>query len=162
MIELERQLKINEDVLRYITVKVDQFDVSSNKRRREDRTDKPEGETHRRGDRTMSYGGNVKAAAAIATAAGIVKADAAATATRRAGPSSAARRPDPFSGANAPKIDYKDVKLLQRFISERGKIVPSRITAVSNKKQRHSGERHQARALHGAAALRREVRPPCK
>jgi small subunit ribosomal protein S18 len=42
----------------------------------------------------------------------------------------------PFSGDNAPKIDYKDVKLLQRFISERGKIVPSRITAVSNKKQR--------------------------
>ncbi len=42
----------------------------------------------------------------------------------------------PFSGAGAPKIDYKDVKLLQRFISERGKIVPSRITAVSNKKQR--------------------------
>jgi small subunit ribosomal protein S18 len=42
----------------------------------------------------------------------------------------------PFSGANAPKIDYKDVKLLQRVISERGKIVPSRITAVSTKKQR--------------------------
>jgi small subunit ribosomal protein S18 len=42
----------------------------------------------------------------------------------------------PFSGANAPKIDYKDVKLLQRFISERGKIVPSRITAVSASKQR--------------------------
>ena len=42
----------------------------------------------------------------------------------------------PFSGANAPKIDYKDVRLLGRFISERGKIVPSRITAVSSKKQR--------------------------
>jgi small subunit ribosomal protein S18 len=42
----------------------------------------------------------------------------------------------PFSGANAPVIDYKDVKLLQRYISERGKIVPSRITAVSSKKQR--------------------------
>mgnify|MGYP000193259584 CR=1 FL=1 len=42
----------------------------------------------------------------------------------------------PFSGADAPAIDYKDVKLLQRFISERGKIVPSRITAVSAKKQR--------------------------
>jgi small subunit ribosomal protein S6 len=40
VIELERQLKINEDVLRYITVKVDQFDVSSNKNRRDD---KPEG-----------------------------------------------------------------------------------------------------------------------
>ena len=42
----------------------------------------------------------------------------------------------PFSGRNAPKIDYRDVKLLQRFLSERGKIVPSRITAVSAKKQR--------------------------
>jgi small subunit ribosomal protein S18 len=57
--------------------------------------------------------------------------------------SSPARRPFhrrrktcPFSGANAPRIDYKDVRLLQRYISERGKIVPSRITAVSQKKQR--------------------------
>ncbi len=46
------------------------------------------------------------------------------------------RKVDPFGGANAPKIDYKDVKLLQRYISERGKIVPSRITAVSQKNQR--------------------------
>ncbi len=46
------------------------------------------------------------------------------------------RKTCPFSGPNAPKIDYKDVKLLQRFVSERGKIVPSRITAVSAKKQR--------------------------
>lgn len=46
------------------------------------------------------------------------------------------RKTCPFSGPNAPKIDYKDIKLLQRFISERGKIVPSRITAVSTKKQR--------------------------
>ncbi len=46
------------------------------------------------------------------------------------------RKSCPFSGPNAPKIDYKDVKLLQRFISERGKIVPRRITAVSSKKQR--------------------------
>ena len=42
----------------------------------------------------------------------------------------------PFSGAGAPAIDYKDVRLLSRFLSERGKIVPSRITAVSGKKQR--------------------------
>jgi small subunit ribosomal protein S18 len=46
------------------------------------------------------------------------------------------RKVCPFSGAGAPKIDYKDVKLLQRYVSERGKIVPSRITAVSTKKQR--------------------------
>ncbi len=46
------------------------------------------------------------------------------------------RKTCPFSGDNAPKIDYKDVKLLSRYLSERGKIVPSRITAVSAKKQR--------------------------
>jgi small subunit ribosomal protein S18 len=46
------------------------------------------------------------------------------------------RKTCPFSGEGAPVIDYKDIKLLQRFISERGKIVPSRITAVSAKKQR--------------------------
>jgi small subunit ribosomal protein S18 len=46
------------------------------------------------------------------------------------------RKTCPFTGDNAPVIDYKDVRLLQRFISERGKIVPSRITAVCAKKQR--------------------------
>jgi small subunit ribosomal protein S18 len=46
------------------------------------------------------------------------------------------RKTCPFSGSGAPKIDYKDTRLLQRFLSERGKIVPSRITAVSAKKQR--------------------------
>ena len=60
-----------------------------------------------------------------------------------AAPSAGARRPFnrrrktcPFSGDNAPKIDYKDVRLMSRYISERGKIVPSRITAVSAKRQR--------------------------
>ena len=42
----------------------------------------------------------------------------------------------PFSGKRAQKIDYKDVKLMQRFLSERGRIVPSRITAVSSPYQR--------------------------
>lgn len=46
------------------------------------------------------------------------------------------RKTCPFTGEGAPKIDYKDVRLLQRYVSERGKIVPSRITAVSAKKQR--------------------------
>ena len=46
------------------------------------------------------------------------------------------RKSCPLSGPSAPKIDYKDVKLLGRFISERGKILPSRITSVSAKKQR--------------------------
>ncbi|MGI9492303.1 MAG: 30S ribosomal protein S18 [Geminicoccaceae bacterium] len=46
------------------------------------------------------------------------------------------RKSSPFSGDEASKIDYKDVKLLQRFVSERGKIVPRRITAVTAKEQR--------------------------
>ncbi len=46
------------------------------------------------------------------------------------------RKSCPFTGTNAPAIDWKDVRMLGKFISERGKIVPSRITAVSQKKQR--------------------------
>ena len=42
----------------------------------------------------------------------------------------------PFSGEDGLKIDYKDVKLLSRYISEKGKIMPSRITNVSAKTQR--------------------------
>lgn len=41
-----------------------------------------------------------------------------------------------LSGDNAPAVDYKDIKLLRGYISERGKIVPSRITATSRKQQR--------------------------
>ncbi len=42
----------------------------------------------------------------------------------------------PFTGENAPEIDWKNVRLLSRYVSERGKMTPSRITAVSQKKQR--------------------------
>jgi|TARA_B100001971_G_C17985527_1_gene429613 small subunit ribosomal protein S18 len=41
-----------------------------------------------------------------------------------------------LTGKNAPEIDYKNVKLLKKYISENGKILPSRITSVSQKKQR--------------------------
>jgi len=46
------------------------------------------------------------------------------------------RKVCPFSGENGVKIDYKDPKMLLRYMSEKGKIVPSRISAVSHKKQR--------------------------
>jgi small subunit ribosomal protein S18 len=46
------------------------------------------------------------------------------------------RKSCPLTGSTAPIIDYKDVKLLTRFVSERGKIVPSRISSVCQKKQR--------------------------
>jgi small subunit ribosomal protein S18 len=34
-------------------------------------------------------------------------------------------------------IDYKDVDLLRKFITERGKILPRRITGLTAKQQRH-------------------------
>ena len=42
----------------------------------------------------------------------------------------------PFSQPNSPSIDYKDLKMLNRYITEKGKIIPSRITGVSRKKQK--------------------------
>tara|TARA_Y100000590_G_scaffold85784_1_gene96029 strand:+ start:452 stop:724 length:273 start_codon:yes stop_codon:yes gene_type:complete len=42
----------------------------------------------------------------------------------------------PFSGKDAPVIDYKNIKLLKKYLSESGRILPSRITSVSLKKQR--------------------------
>ena len=42
----------------------------------------------------------------------------------------------PFSGKNAPSIDYKNIKLLKRYVSDTNKIMPSRITSVSQNKQR--------------------------
>ena len=42
----------------------------------------------------------------------------------------------PLTGKNAPKVDYKNIKLLKKYVSENGKILPSRITSVSQKKQR--------------------------
>lgn len=40
-----------------------------------------------------------------------------------------------FKANNIREIDYKDVKLLQRFLTFQGKILPSRITSVSKKYQ---------------------------
>jgi|TARA_B110000014_G_C20080882_1_gene564760 small subunit ribosomal protein S18 len=45
-------------------------------------------------------------------------------------------KPCPFSGKNAPIIDYKNIKLLKKYLSDSGRILPSRITSVSQKKQR--------------------------
>ena len=42
----------------------------------------------------------------------------------------------PLSGKGAPIVDYKNIKLLKKYISESGKILPSRVTSVSFKKQR--------------------------
>lgn len=46
------------------------------------------------------------------------------------------KRGCPLSSPEAPEIDYKNIKLLRQFVSERGRILPMRVTAVSAKKQR--------------------------
>lgn len=46
------------------------------------------------------------------------------------------RKRCPFTGPNAPKIDYKDVRTLARYVSERGKIMPARLSGISAKNQR--------------------------
>ena len=46
------------------------------------------------------------------------------------------KKKGPLSGKGAPKIDYKNIRLLKRYVTENGKILPSRITSVSQKKQR--------------------------
>ena len=45
-------------------------------------------------------------------------------------------KPCPLSGKDAPIIDYKNIKLLKKYISETGRILPSRVTSVSLKKQK--------------------------
>ena len=45
-------------------------------------------------------------------------------------------KPCPLSGKEAPTIDYKNIKLLKKYISESGRIMPSRVTSVSLKKQK--------------------------
>jgi small subunit ribosomal protein S18 len=42
----------------------------------------------------------------------------------------------PLSVKDAPPIDYKNIKLLRKYISDTGKILPSRITAICQNKQR--------------------------
>ena len=45
-------------------------------------------------------------------------------------------RPCPLSRKDAPLVDYKNIKLLKKYISESGRILPSRITSVSQNKQK--------------------------
>ncbi len=72
------------------------------------------------------------------------------------------RKSCPFSGKDAPTIDWKDPTLLSRYISERGKIVPSRITIVCAPKQRELAQaikRARYMALIAPVRTEQEARP---
>jgi ribosomal protein S18/ribosomal protein S6 len=131
--ELERTMSINEDIIRFLTVRVDALEEGPfGRHAARQRQVRPSGRPWRSrgwGDRPPRRERPRFGDEAVA-----VVRRRRMSAQRR--PFTRRRKSCPFSGANAPKIDYKDVRLLQRFISERGKIVPSRISAVSSKKQR--------------------------
>ena len=156
--EMERKLGLNEDVLRFMTVRIEEIDEApsailsrkSDERERGFRGPKPAGRFEsgrRRGfdDREEfrardGFGGDEFRPGLSRSRSRMsdteVNPAARRTAVGARRPFYRRRKSCPFSGPNAPKIDYKDVRLLSRFLSERGKIVPSRITAVSAKKQR--------------------------
>lgn len=46
------------------------------------------------------------------------------------------RKSCPFTAAKVKEIDYKDVELLKKFVTDRGKILPRRVSGISNKYQR--------------------------
>ena len=46
------------------------------------------------------------------------------------------KRSCPLSGKDAPDVDYKNINVLKKYITEKGKILPSRVTQVSTKKQK--------------------------
>ena len=57
-------------------------------------------------------------------------------------------RPCPLSGKDAPIIDYKNIKILKKYISDTGRILPARVTSVSqNKQKKLSREIKRARLL---------------
>ena len=141
VVEVERLLSLNEDVIRYLTIRVDEHEAgpSAMLRKRDDgdRDDRgprgPRGDRPDRGDRGDRSDRGDRPPRRPRDDAN-VRSQLMAVAPRR--PFFRRRKSCPFTGANAPKIDYKDTRLLSRYISERGKIVPSRITAVSAGKQR--------------------------
>jgi len=57
-------------------------------------------------------------------------------------------KPCPLSGKEAPIVNYKNIKVLKKYISESGRILPSRVTSVSQKKQKEL-----ARAIKQARVL---------
>ena len=108
---MERRISLNDDIIRFMTLRVDEHETKN-----------------------PSNCAIKTVMSAVRAVTPIQKREPLMSQGRR--PFGRRRKSCPFSGANAPVIDYKDTRLLQRYVSERGKIVPRRITAVSAKKQR--------------------------
>ncbi len=64
----------------------------------------------------------------------------------------------PLSNKNSPKVDYKDLKLLSRYVTEKGKIIPSRVTNVSRKKQKELSKAIKRSRYLGLMSYTRKIR----
>jgi len=152
---------LHEDVIRHLTVHVDSIDegpspMMQKSGRDEEGAEAPEAQASLEGASITRSENKIRTKDTIWHIP--LKATLAPGAGRRVFIPPSRNNPARYSGKGAPKIDYKDIKLLTRFISERGKMLPSRITSVSARKQRVTCPRHQTRPQPCTACLCREVR----
>ena len=120
--ELEKNEAIDKKLLRYLTVKVKKFDLETNYFAKKDDNKKKESSKINYAKRQS---GNKKNKQSNFAKLSIFQPN-----------KYKFKKTCPLSIKGAPTIDYKNIKLLKKYISENGKILPSRITNVSQKKQR--------------------------
>ena len=124
IVEYERLMRLHEDIIRFLTMRIKSVDekpspLMSNKNDRQKNVSADD-----ISESTENLKRNI-----IMTQFNIKR-----EALRK--PNQKRKKSCPFSAPNTPEIDYKDLKVLTRYVSERGKIIPSRISAVSAKRQR--------------------------
>ena len=117
--EYERQLRLHEDIIRYMTMKIKEYDDNPSIMLKNSSEHQKE---------TWFFHLELNKEITL-TQLKITR-----QALRK--PYQKKRKSCPFSSPEANPINYKDLKMLYKFVSERGKIIPSRISAVSASKQR--------------------------
>ena len=185
---MERLLRLNEDVLRFLTIRVDEIEEGQSAilaRKSEDRGERggfrgprPAGrfdsgrkrgfddreEFRARPDRDMGRPDELmEEVSSMSETQEDVNPAARRTAVGARRPFYRRRKSCPFSGPGAPKIDYKDVRLLSRFLSgarqDRAQPHHGRVSEEAAR----AGAGHQARPIPRPAALRRELGDaPCQ
>ena len=124
--ELEKNEAIDKKLIRYLTVKVKNFDLDTNYFNKKDDSEKFEKkEKNIKLSMPKRQSGNKKGKQSNFAKLSIFQPN-----------KYKFKKSCPLSIKGAPKIDYKNIKLLKKYMSENGKILPSRITNVSQKKQR--------------------------
>ena len=121
--ELEKNEAIDKKLLRYLTIKVKEFDLKTNYFTKKDDNEKKE--KLKKLIMPKKQSGNKKNKQSNFAKLSIFQPN-----------KYKFKKSCPLSIKGAPIIDYKNIKLLKKYVSENGKILPSRITNISQKKQR--------------------------